>query len=100
MNQDKSSSSSKVDDEEELVRQVLKDNPVEERGVREEWSQRVGWHRQEDVHALRDPSVETSHIRRGNEAVRETSWLLVGFMLISVVSLISKWRRSLKIRTV
>jgi len=37
------------DDEEQLVRQVLAENPVEERGVRDEWQQQVGWHRKEDV---------------------------------------------------
>ncbi|GAX20376.1 hypothetical protein FisN_9Hu088 [Fistulifera solaris] len=79
MSQDKSAT---VDDEEELVRQVLKESPVEKRGVRDEWSQHVGWHRQEDVHELRDPSVEKSNVRRGKKAVRETSWLLVSFMLI------------------
>jgi hypothetical protein len=37
------------DDEERLVREVLAENPVEERGVRDEWKDRVGWHRKEDV---------------------------------------------------
>ena len=45
------------DDEEQLVRQVIAENPVQERGVRDEWAERVGWHRREDVlllHAAAD----------------------------------------------
>ena len=41
------------DDEEQLVRQVLAENPAEERGVRDEWAGQVGWHRKEDVSFLR-----------------------------------------------
>jgi len=41
------------DDEEKLVRQVLAENPVEERGVRDEWAGKVGWGRKEDVLGLR-----------------------------------------------
>ena len=41
------------DDGETLVRQVIAENPVEERGVREEWVQQVGWHRKDDVLGLR-----------------------------------------------
>lgn len=37
------------DDVEKLVQQVLAENPVEDRGVREEWNEHVGWHRKEDV---------------------------------------------------
>lgn len=38
-----------VDDEENLVRQVLAENPAADVGVRDEWKHRVGWHRQEDT---------------------------------------------------
>jgi hypothetical protein len=44
-----------IDDDEErlvhevLAREVLAENPVEERGVRDEWKDRVGWHYKEDV---------------------------------------------------
>ena len=38
------------DDEELLVREVIAENPVEERGVRDEWAGKVGWHDKVDVH--------------------------------------------------
>ena len=41
------------DDEEALVQQVLAESPVDERGVRDEWVQQVGWHRKEHVGLLR-----------------------------------------------
>ena len=36
-------------DEEELVRETLRDHPPEERGTRAEWARRTGWHRREDT---------------------------------------------------
>lgn len=40
------------DDEERLVQQVLAENPPEERGERDEWAARVGWHRKEDTNEV------------------------------------------------
>jgi hypothetical protein len=37
------------DDGEALVQQVLAENPVQERGERQEWKHQVGWHRKEDI---------------------------------------------------
>jgi hypothetical protein len=37
------------DDAEALVREVLAENPPEERGVRDEWNHQVGWHRKENI---------------------------------------------------
>jgi hypothetical protein len=37
----------------DLVQEVIADNPVEEKGVRDEWKKQVGWHRKEDIHLLR-----------------------------------------------
>ena len=39
-----------MDDEEELVREVISENPPEDRGVRPEWESHQGWHRVEDTH--------------------------------------------------
>lgn len=36
-------------DQEELVQQVLREFPPEERGERDEWTQQVGWHRKENI---------------------------------------------------
>ena len=36
-------------DEDELVRETLRDHPPEERGTRAEWARRTGWHRREDT---------------------------------------------------
>lgn len=44
------------DEEERLVREVIAENPVEDRGVREEWVGKVGWHRKEDIFANNDNS--------------------------------------------
>jgi hypothetical protein len=37
------------DDAEALVREVLAENPPEDRGVRDEWNHQVGWHRKENM---------------------------------------------------
>jgi len=37
------------DDGAALMKQVLEENPPEERGVRDEWVGHVGWHRKENV---------------------------------------------------
>ncbi len=37
------------DFEESLVQAVLEENPPEERGIREEWKDHVGWHRKENI---------------------------------------------------
>ena len=39
-----------MDEEEELVREVISENPPEDRGVRPEWESHQGWHRVEDTH--------------------------------------------------
>ena len=39
-----------MDDEEKLVREVISENPPEDRGVRPEWESHQGWHRVEDTH--------------------------------------------------
>eukprot|EP00977_Amphora_coffeiformis_P018450 scaffold6503_cov99-Amphora_coffeaeformis.AAC.4 len=38
------------DEVKKLVQEVIAENPVEEKGEREEWAARVGWHRKEDVY--------------------------------------------------
>jgi hypothetical protein len=42
-----------------LVKEVLEDNPPEERGVRDEWKHQVGWHRKEDI----NPGASTNQLR-------------------------------------
>jgi hypothetical protein len=55
-----------VDDEEEkLVQEVIAENPVEERGVRNEWIEKVGWHRKEVVR-LGHPSKKTMPLSEQN----------------------------------
>jgi hypothetical protein len=44
-------------DEEALVREVIAENPEEERGAREEWAQQVGWHRKENIFLGRQHST-------------------------------------------
>uniref|UniRef100_A0A7S2EJM6 Uncharacterized protein n=1 Tax=Trieres chinensis TaxID=1514140 RepID=A0A7S2EJM6_TRICV len=41
------------DDGSQLVQEVLKELPPEEKGEREEWAGHVGWHRKEEVRAPR-----------------------------------------------
>ena len=36
-------------DEDELVRETLRDHPPEKRGTRAEWARRTGWRRREDT---------------------------------------------------
>ena len=48
-------------EEEELVRQVLQENPPEEKGERDEWKQHVGWHRIENVRLAADSSITSGN---------------------------------------
>jgi hypothetical protein len=63
----------RTDDEEELVREVIEENPVEDVGVREEWTRKEGWHRKEDVlgrtTGKTDSTRETKRLRGGNRVV-------------------------------
>lgn len=46
----------------ELVREVIDENPPEEQGIRPEWKEKVGWHRKEDIYtqnSTEGPSDET-----------------------------------------
>ncbi|CAB9515645.1 expressed unknown protein [Seminavis robusta] len=59
-----------LDDGELLVQEVIAENPVEERGIREEWAQHVGWHRTEDVH-LRGGDVKEQFPQPGEQREEE-----------------------------
>jgi hypothetical protein len=63
----------RTDDEEELVREVIVENPVEDVGVREEWTRKEGWHRKDDVlgraTGQTDSPKETKRLRSGNRAI-------------------------------
>ena len=37
----------------DLVREVIEENPPEEQGIRSEWQEHVGWGRKEDIYNLR-----------------------------------------------
>jgi hypothetical protein len=75
-----------------LVRQVIEENPVQEQGIREEWSQRVGWHRKEIVrpHKLRggeaaalEPQIideqhgTTKKAANGSSSTSSKVWVIV-----------------------
>lgn len=48
------------DDGARLVQEVMADNPVEEKGVRDEWKKQVGWHRKESIHRTRGHQQRTA----------------------------------------
>jgi hypothetical protein len=57
------------DDGENLVRQVIAENPVAEVGVREEWDHHIGWHRREHILASSghaESSQGDKYLRRRN----------------------------------
>ncbi len=41
------------DELDDLVREVIEENPPEEQGIRPEWAEHVGWHRKENIFNLR-----------------------------------------------
>lgn len=88
-------------DEEELVRQVLEESPVAERGVREEWAQQVGWHRQEDVHRHQNHTLRLGHPQMKQNVKTDNFWpLCILFFLLCAIALATKIRQSQKTRTV
>lgn len=56
------------DDGEALVREVIAENPVPERGIRDEWEGQVGWHRQEDIH---NAALRGAKKKRAEAAAKE-----------------------------
>ena len=90
-------------DEEELVREVLAENPVEERGVRDEWVDHVGWNRKENIHVRHEArtapllrgSGTQSHAAAIKEPDRKTMVppLYVWPIVAALVFLISRFRR-------
>lgn len=42
------------DDGDVLVQQVIAENSIPEAGVREEWGQKIGWHRKENIFSSND----------------------------------------------
>lgn len=101
-------------DEEELVRQVLEENPVEERGTRDEWAQHVGWHHREDVHSLRSRehlidttsniTINSGRLGSSKAMIRDFTTVQFVFLLLIVfpvlVVIATKLRQSGKTRTV
>ena len=51
------------DDEEKLVKQVIEENPVADVGIRDEWVQKIGWHRKENLLPIH--RVNEGHLLRG-----------------------------------
>ena len=41
------------DELDDIVREVIEENPPEEQGIRPEWQNHVGWHRKENIFNLR-----------------------------------------------
>lgn len=64
------------DDGASLVSEVVKENPPEEKGEREEWDLHIGWHQKEDVrqnkHALRGTRRESDEAisRHQNSSIK------------------------------
>jgi len=112
-----------TDDGEELVQQILKENPPEEIGLREEWKDHVGWHRTEDIHSVnvrgrqQERSVPHENFHRrlrgvdssGSKSMKgglsqelgpEVAWLanvaigLAGLAVILLLFLLFDWIRS------
>ena len=55
------------DEADDLVREVIEENPPEEQGIRPEWQEHVGWGRKEDIynnlrgHQVVDATTEEFH---------------------------------------
>jgi hypothetical protein len=57
-----------VDD---IVRQVIAENPIQDVGIRNEWYEHVGWHRKEDIrsHDTNIAPVDTAATAKNNRKV-------------------------------
>lgn len=59
------------DDYDELVRQVLEENPPEEQGIRPEWEDRVGWNRKEKEDIYDTSNADAFFLDDYDELVRQ-----------------------------
>lgn len=111
---------------EKLVQQVIVENPVEEKGERDEWADHVGWHRTEDIHGVggregggrggglrrrpipipikSDSLLPTSLVgikeERGLFSPPQNTLPLLVFLIFSLLACIGcRWRRGGKTRT-
>ena len=53
--------------EDDLVNEVLQDNPAEDRGVRDEWVEGVGLHRKEDIFSKKDGSINIPNKKKNQK---------------------------------
>ena len=87
-----------VVDEEELVREVLEDNPAEDRGVRDEWAAHIGWHRKEDVrgptHIRGATEIQSKTQVRLSTLTKSEKWILaLCLCLLASIALLSRRTR-------
>lgn len=89
------------DDGEKLVQEVIAENPVEEKGEREEWALHFGIGRKEDIHVaaggLRIPSKPAptgeTNLKQGIvEAHSPYSVPVLAFLAVSLACIGVRWR--------
>ncbi len=87
----------------DIVREVIEENPPEEQGIRPEWENHVGWHRKENIFNLRgrvddkDSASELhrnlpSHADESSEALPEIQEIHIfktaSFLSASIVAML------------
>jgi len=86
------------DELDDLVREVIKENPPEEQGIRPEWQNHVGWHRKENIFNLRGREDEKdaaakelyqNHPANTDESNQSLSGLRKVHDLVSLVSIVT-----------
>ncbi|KAG7338990.1 two component regulator [Nitzschia inconspicua] len=90
-------------DEHDLVEEVLREFPPEERGEREEWNQQVGWHRKENIRKsaghpdLRGSAKKNIDTLQVNGTVHSSPplqrWVLVSIGLLIAAAFAAKFLR-------
>ena len=60
-----------MDELDDLVREVIEENPPEEQGIRSEWVEHVGWGRKENIYNLRgrEHATEEFHLNHSTYPV-------------------------------
>jgi len=78
------------DELDDIVREVIEENPPEEQGIRPEWQNHVGWHRKENIFNLRGredkEDATPKELPRNHEVYTESNEALHGIQEVHTLN--------------
>eukprot|EP00984_Skeletonema_dohrnii_P026525 scaffold15880_cov113-Skeletonema_dohrnii-CCMP3373.AAC.9 len=93
------------DELDDIVREVIEENPPEEQGIRPEWQNHVGWHRKENIFNLRgredkDADATPKELPRNHEVNTESNEALPALQEVHTLNTTTTFLSSASLVTV